>query len=305
MFEVRRLRLLVRLAEHGTIAATARACNLTPSAVSQQLALLEREVGAPLLVRDGRRLVLTEAARVLVEHTEKILEVLEQARADVAEHVSGVRGVLTLAAFPTAARALVPGAIARCRADHPDLRVRLNEEQTSEAIDGLKAGRIDLALIYEYNLLPRVRDSGVEVIPLMDEPMLAALPRGLRAGDGTLALAELADQPWIAAHRDDDLRAMLEAACGLAGFTPQLDYTSSDYTVIFALVESGLGVSLVPRLALESMSPQIQLRPVADPELSRIVSVAIRAGSRRNPPIATVLRSLREVAAEVEQPWAD
>lgn len=305
MFEVRRLRLLARLAEHGTIAAAARAANLTPSAVSQQLTLLEREVGTPLLVRDGRRLMLTEAAQVLVEHTEKILEVLEQASADVAEHASGVRGVLTLAAFPTAARALVPGAIARCRADHPDLRVRLVEEQTSEAIAGLKAGRIDLALIYEYNLLPRVRDRGVEVLPLMEEPMLAALPSGLRAGDGRLALAELADQPWIAAHRDDALRAMLEAACGLAGFTPQLDYTSSDYTVIFALVEAGLGVSLVPQLALESMSPHIELRPVAEPELSRIVSVAIRAGSRNSPPIATVLRTLREVAAEVEQPWPE
>lgn len=299
MYEVRRLRLLAQLAEHGTIAATARVCSLTPSAVSQQLALLEREVATPLLVRNGRRLVLTEAARSLVGRTEKILELLEEARADVAEHASGVRGVLTLAAFPTAARALVPGAIARCRADHPDLRVRLLEEQTSEAVSDLKAGAIDLALICEYNLLPRVRDAGVEVLPLMEEPMLAALPSGLRDGAGPLALAELADQPWIAAHRDDELRAMLESACGIAGFTPELDYTSSDYTVIFALVEAGLGVSLVPRLSLESMSTDIQLREIAEPELSRIVSVAVRAGSRRSPPIATVLRALREVTADV------
>lgn len=299
MYEVRRLRLLAQLAEHGTIAATARVCSLTPSAVSQQLALLEREVATPLLVRNGRRLVLTEAARSLVGRTEKILELLEEARADVAEHASGVRGVLTLAAFPTAARALVPGAIARCRADHPDLRVRLLEEQTSEAVSDLKVGAIDLALICEYNLLPRVRDAGVEVLPLMEEPMLAALPSGLRDGAGPLALAELADQPWIAAHRDDELRAMLESACGIAGFTPELDYTSSDYTVIFALVEAGLGVSLVPRLSLESMSTDIQLREIAEPELSRIVSVAVRAGSRRSPPIATVLRALREVTADV------
>lgn len=299
MYEVRRLRLLAQLAEHGTIAATARVCSLTPSAVSQQLALLEREVGTPLLLRSGRRLVLTEAARSLVERTEKILELLEEARADVAEHASGVRGVLTLAAFPTAARALVPGAIARCRTDHPDLRVRLLEEQTSEAVSGLKSGAIDLALICEYNLLPRVRDAGVEVLPLMEEPMLAALPSGLRDGVGPLDLAELADLPWIAAHRDDELRKMLESACGIAGFTPELDFTSSDYTVIFALVQAGLGVSLVPRLSLESMSTDIQLREIAEPELSRIVSVAVRAGSRRNPPIATVLRVLREVTADV------
>lgn len=297
MLDVRRLRLLRELAAHGTIAATAKSCSLTPSAVSQQLTVLEREVGTPLLIRDGRRLVLTESARILVEHTERILADLEAARAGVAELTSSVRGVLRVAAFPTAARALVPGAIVRCRDDHPDLRIKLAEYETAEAIGALKAGHVDLALVYEYNLLARVRDPGVELIPLLSEPLLAALPPGIAVADGPLSLAELADQPWIAAHRDDELRTLLERACGLAGFAPELDYTSSDYTVIFALVEAGLGVSLVPRLALESMSMDLQLREIVRPELSRTVSVAVRAGSRRNPPIRAVLTELRAVAS--------
>lgn len=303
MFEVRRLRLLRELAQHGTIAATARVCSLTPSAVSQQLALLEREVGSPLLFRDGRRLVLTEVARVLVEHTEQILVELEAAEAGVAELASAVRGVLRLGAFPTAARALVPAAIAQCRAEHPDLRVLLSEDQTADAIAKLKAGELDVALIYQYNLLPSVRDAGIQVEHLIDEPMLALLPAGFPAGEGPLALAELSERPWIAAHRDDELRPMLERACALAGFEPQLDFTSSDYTVVFALVEAGLGVSLVPRLALESMSTDIQLRPITQPQLSRKVSVAFRAGSGRHPAIATVIGALRGVAAEVVAEW--
>lgn len=297
MLDVRRLRLLRELSQHGTIAATARVCSLTPSAVSQQLALLEREVGSPLLIRDGRRLVLTEAARVLVEHTERLLADLEAAEAGVAELSSTVQGVLTIAAFPTAARALVPGAIARCRAEHSDLRIRLTEQE--QAIDALKSGDVDVALVYSYNLLPRVRVPGVTTEELLTEPLLAAFPASVRVPDGPIELGELAEQPWIAAQRDDELRVMLERACGLAGFAPALDFTSSDYTVIFALVEAGLGVSLVPRLALESMSTHVQLREIAEPALSRTISVAVRAGSSRNPPIAAVLAALRMVAAEV------
>lgn len=296
MFDVHRLRLLRELSHHGTIAATARACSLTPSAVSQQLSLLEKEIRAPLFIRDGRRLVLTQAALVLVEHTEEILAALERARAGVAELTSSVRGVLRLAAFPTAARALVPGAIARCRTDHPDLRVQLTERPVMPAIAELKAGLVDLALIYQYNLLPGVRDPGIETDVLVREPLLAALPATLPVPEGPLPLDALAEQPWIAAASDDELRQMLERACGLAGFTPRLDYSSSDYTVIFALVQAGLGVSLVPRLALESLSTDVQLREVAEPELSRTVSAAIRTGSRRDPPIAAFLAALREIA---------
>jgi DNA-binding transcriptional LysR family regulator len=299
MLDVHRLRLLRELSRQGTIAATARVSSLTPSAVSQQLAVLQREAGTPLYFRDGRRLVLTEAALLLVEHTEQVLAELERAQADLAALTSTVRGVLRLAAFPTAARALAADAIARCRAEHPDLRVRLSEQQTPDAVDAVRGGRIDLALVYEYNLLPAVREPAVEVEPLLTEPLLLALPPGTVGGDGPLELASLADQPWVAASQDDAMHEMLARACAAAGFAPRLDFTSSDYTVIFALVRAGLGVSIVPRLALESMSAEIELREVSDLELTRTVSVAVRTGSRRTPQIAALVEALHEVTAEV------
>lgn len=309
MLDVHRLRLLRELSQHGTIAATARVCSLTPSAVSQQLSTLEREIGTPLFVRDGRRLIFTEAAKLLVEHTERVLAELEQAKAGVAALTSTVRGVLRLAAFPTAARALAPTTIARCRAEYPDLRVQLSEREADESVVALKAGHVDVALVYEYNLLPAVRDAGIELEPLIREPLLVALPPDEPGDDADdepwtedpIPLHALADQPWIAAGRDDSLRAVLERACGLAGFAPRLDFASSDYTVIFALVQAGLGVSLVPRLALESVATNLRLRAVAGMELTRTVALAVRAGTRRGPAVAAVVDALHRAAQDWDE----
>jgi DNA-binding transcriptional LysR family regulator len=295
MLEPRRLRLLRELAHRGTIAATAQACGYTPSGVSQQLALLEREVRMPLLVREGRRVALTEAARVLVGHAERVLAELEAAEAALAGLAGSVRGTVRLAAFPTAAAAFVPAAIARCRAEHPDLRVVLSELETDEAVAAVRSGRIDLALVYEYALLPRVADPGVEVGPLFTEPLLAALPGG-RDVPERVPLTILRGDAWIAPHSDTALRAVLDRACGLAGFTPDIDYVSDDYTVIVALVAAGLGVALIPRLAAEALTADVQLRPVVEPTLTRTVSLVTRAGGGAHPTVATLARRLREAA---------
>lgn len=300
--DVRRLRLLRELAARGTIAATAEACSLTPSAVSQQLAVLQREAGAPLLIRDGRRVLLTEAARVLVTHTERILAELESARADVAALTGEVGGVVRLGAFPTAASVLVPGAIAACRAEHPDLKVMLEECETTEGITALKAGQIDVLILYEYNLLPAVTEMGVELTPLVTEALLAAVPAALDLPRGQLSLDVFRDQPWIAPHSDTALRTTLERACGLAGFAPQFDYTSDDYTVILSLVNAGLGVTLLPQLAIDSVSADVRVHGVFGPTLSRKVSAAVRAGSARTPSIAALLASLRDTTAQLQLP---
>lgn len=300
MFDVRRLALLRELAQRGTIAAAAQACSLTPSAVSQQLAALQREAGTALYLRDGRRLLLTRAGRALVAHTEEVLADLERASAIVAELSGGVGGVVRLAAFPTAASSLVPGAIASCRAEHPDLRVVLEEREAADGVAALKAGHLDVVLVYEYNVLPEVTDPGIELTPLVREPLLAAVPPEPRFGDGPVTLRRLRAESWIAPGSDAALRSVLERACGLAGFRPRLDYTSDDYTVILALVAAGLGVSLVPSLAAESVSSGVRLLDVAEPELSRSVSAAVRAGSGAAPGIALLLAALRAAAAERE-----
>jgi DNA-binding transcriptional LysR family regulator len=295
MLEPRRLRLLRELASRGTIAATAAACGYTPSGVSQQLALLEREVRMPLLVREGRRVALTEAARVLVDHAERVLAELEAAEAALAGLAGSVRGTARLAAFPTAAAAFVPSAIARCRAEHPDLRVVLSEMETDEAVAAVRSGGLDLALVYEYALMPRVADPGVDVGPLFTEPLLAALPAGRDTAE-QVPLSALRDEAWIAPHSDVAQRTALERACGLAGFAPAVDYASDDYTVIVALVAAGLGVALLPRLATESLSADVQLRPVVEPALTRTVSLVTRAGGRAHPAVAALARYLREAA---------
>ncbi|NLU73226.1 LysR family transcriptional regulator [Streptomyces sp. HNM0575] len=297
-YEVRRLRLLRELAAHGTIAATAQACSLTPSAVSQQLSLLEREAGTPLLVRDGRRVVLTEAARVLVASTERVLEELERARAEVTALSGSVRGTVRLSSFPSAAVALAAPAIAACRAAHPDLRVQLDEREPEESVRGLRQHTCDVALVYEYNLLPRLPDEGVRLQRLLEEPLVAALPPGHEApaDGGPLALADLAREPWIAPHSDNALRTVLERACQQAGFEPRLDYASDDYTVIMSLVEAGLGVSLIPRLVAEPLSTDVRLCEVAGLRLTRRISVAARAGAARDPGVAAVAAALREAA---------
>jgi DNA-binding transcriptional LysR family regulator len=297
MLEPRRLRLLRELASRGTIAATAEACGYTPSGVSQQLALLEREVRMPLLVREGRRVALTEAARVLVAHAERVLAELEAAEAALADLAGSVRGTVRLVAFPSAAAAFVPTAIARCRAEHPDLRVILTELETDEAVAAVRSGRIDLALVYEYSLLPRVADAGVDVDPLVTEPLLAALPAGWDVPE-QVSLEILRDDSWIAPHSDTALRAVLDRACGLAGFAPTVDYASDDYTVIVALVAAGLGVALIPRLATEALSADVQLRPVVEPALTRTVSLVTRAGGRAHPAVAALADTLQRAAPD-------
>lgn len=305
VYEVRRLRLLRELAAHGTIAATAQACHLTPSAVSQQLALLEREAGTALLVRDGRRLVLTEAARVLVSHTERVLAELESARAAVAALSDSVRGTVRLSGFPSAAVALAAPAIADCRAVHPDLRVVLDEMEPEASVAALRHHGCDVALVYEYDLLPRIRDPGVTLRPLLREPLLAALPPvhgALPAEDGrSVALADLSGQPWIAPHSDTALRTVVERACQAAGFEPRLDHTSDDWTVIMSLVQAGLGVSMMPRLVAEPLASEVRLCEVSGLRLSRTVSVALRTGSAGDPRIAALTSALERAAGPVGQ----
>ncbi|MBP0462008.1 LysR family transcriptional regulator [Streptomyces montanisoli] len=300
MFEVRRLRLLRELAAHGTIAAAAEACALTPSAVSQQLALLEREARTTLFIRDGRRLLLTEAAHVLVAHTEIILAQMERARAEVSALEQGVRGTVRLGAFPSAAGAIAAPAIAACQAYHPDLNVELGEQEPEQSLVELRARRIDVALVYEYNLLPRLPHAGIELRPVIREPVLLALPpRHPHAADeGARPLAALRDEHWVAPRRDDSLRTVLERACEAAGFNPRFDFTSDDYSVVLALVQAGLGVSLVPRLVVEQLAADVTLRPVEDLKITRTVSIAIRAGSGGDPAINALVLALRRAARQ-------
>jgi DNA-binding transcriptional LysR family regulator len=297
MLEVRRLRLLREVAARGTLAAAAEALNFTPSAVSQQLAVLERETGVRLLERSGRRVRLTDAGGRLVEHAELVLAQLEQAEADLARGQKTVRGMVRLGAFPTAARGLVPGAAALLRAAHPDLRVVLHELEPHESLPAVRLGELDVAVIHQYDLLPRRREPGVTSPLLAEDPLSVALPPGHPAAGDAIRLSDLRDERWIGGQPDTSCYAIVLRACALAGYSPEVDFHSNDFSVVLALVEAGLGVALVPDLALRHLTTTAVLRPVAEAPLGRELRVAIRRGSRDRPAVAAAVDALRTTAA--------
>lgn len=291
MMDVRRLVLLRQLADRGTVAAVAEAASMSPSAVSQQLAALQRELGVDLVERSGRYLHLTEAGKRLLAHADTILADVERAYADLAALTGTVTGVVRLGAFPTAARALVPSALARLGRVHPTVTIHLEELETHQALPALKQHTIDLALVYEYDLLPPFNEPTIELIPLTDDPLLLALPPNHPAIGDTVALAALRDERWITHHPDTLSHAATAQAWNLAGYnTPTLTYTTNDFAVILAFVEAGLGVSIVPRLALSGPlgSTTATLRTPAERPLSRRISLATRRGAIHHPVIAAI-----------------
>ncbi|MET9464603.1 LysR substrate-binding domain-containing protein [Streptomyces sp. NPDC006544] len=190
MLDVRRLRLLRELARRGTIAAVAEALSFSPSAVSQQLGVLEREAGLPLLERTGRRVRLTPAGQNLVVHAEAVLELLEQADADLAEARSGLAGALRIGSFPTATRAIVPAALTTLARRHPGLEPMVSETDPAAVAHALRAGDLDVALIHEYDFVPARQEPGLATEPLYREAMYLAVPADRAARVG---LAETAD----------------------------------------------------------------------------------------------------------------
>lgn len=291
MFDLHRLRLLRELARRGTVTEAARACALTPSAVSQQLALLQREAGSVLYVRQGRRLRLTDAGRLLAGHADRLLADAERARADLAALAGSVSGPIRLSAFPTVARTLVPGAVARCRAAHPDLRVIMDEREIEDGLAALTGHETDVALVCAYELLPPPEAPGVTFTVLLDEPFVVLLPPDREPPPGPVPLADLAGETWVAPYSDTLGRAALDRACARAGFTPRVDYASNDFTVIIAIVRAGLGVALVPRLALESAADLPLAHPSAEP-ITRRVLLAVRDGAAGHPAVRALSSAL-------------
>jgi len=299
MLNVNRLKMLREVAGRGTIAAAAEALFMTPSAVSQQMAVLEREAGIALLERSGRGVRLTDAGRGLVDNTERVLAALEHAEADLAAASRGIVGRVRVSAFPTAARSVLVPALLSLRADHPNLRVSMIDLEPEEAMPALKARDLDVVLTYEWDLLPALEDSGIEREELLVEHVYLALPENhplaIRGGD--VAIAELAGEEWIVGRDSTSMLDLVTAAARRAGFEPRTDFHSMDFEVILAAVAAGLGVALVPLMALVGDLSGVAVRNMSDLDLNRSVWAAIRRGSGSNPGIAAVLSALREASA--------
>jgi DNA-binding transcriptional LysR family regulator len=291
MLDVRRLWLLRELAHRGTIAAVAEALAYTPSAVSQQLSTLEREAGTPLLARAGRRVELTPAAHGLVAHAEAVLERLERAEADLAAGRAGPAGPLRIGAFPSAARAVVPAALATLAAAHPALEPRLRELDPAGVAAALRAGEVDVALVHDYDFVPVPPEAGVETVALFEEAMFLAAPRTLTPPAGEPhPLRRWRDAPWIVAPPDTRCGTMTVRACEAAGFTPDARHVVDDFPAVLALVAIGGGVALVPELGVTAPDADVVLTPLP---MHRRTMAAHRSGAGANPAIAAFVGAMR------------
>jgi DNA-binding transcriptional LysR family regulator len=298
MLNVNRLRVLREVAARGSFSAAADALSYTQSAVSQQIAALEAETGTTLVERRPRGLRLTEAGRVLVEHTEGILARLEAAEEELAA-IAGVRGGrLRMASFPTAGGTLMPLAIARFGVEHPSVELTLAEGEPEEIVPRLSAGELDLALIYEFRGVSDVLGPELERTELCSDPMYVALPAAHRlATSPTIALGDLAGEAWVQTSAASPCARHVVRSCHVAGFEPRVAFESDDYATVQGLVAAGVGVALIPELALPSVRPEIAIRELSPEGPERTVLAATPPGVRRSPAASTMLELLIDSAA--------
>jgi molybdate transport repressor ModE-like protein len=296
VLDVRRLRILREVARHGSLAAAADVLSYTPSAISQQIATLEREAGTPLLERRARGVVLTEAGAMLVEHAEAILARLEAAEASLADLAELRRGRLRIATFATAGATVLPRAIDAFRIRHPEIELSVTPASPSRSVELLREGRLDLALTVD---LPDPPAEGVTAIHLFDDPFRLGIRHDHPlAGKPEIRLEDLAAEVWIDVPDTLSGGRALREACAAAGFTPDVRYESDDYLAIRELVGAGVGVALLPDLAIHAPRDGVALRDLGRGAPRRAIQAATRAVPFRSPAAAAMV----EVLVELGQP---
>jgi molybdate transport repressor ModE-like protein len=283
------LRLVRTVHEAGSVTAAARELGLTQPAASQQLRAIERTVGTPVVVRAGRGVRLTEAGLVLARNAAAVESALAATLEEVAAVASLRAGRVRVAAFPSAAATLLPGALAALR-----------EAEPPEALAELAAGRVDVALVFR-DADAEPADDRLRRVPLVRDEVLAVLPAADGREPGTpVDLADLAGRPWIAGC--PQCRAQLVGTCARAGFTPRVDFATDDYLAVLGLVRAGLGVATLPGLALAALPHAgVTVHP-AHPGAARVVEAVTEPGTARVPAVAAALDALRVAASSVAQP---
>src|SRR5580700_4088925 len=297
MLDTHRLRVLREFAERGTIAATAAALGYTPSAVSQQLAALEREAGAVLLDRTARAAELTDAGRRLVDHAERILSLIEAAEADLS--AAGPTGRVTVTAFPTAAVAFGPALVRRVRAN-PGMSLLLRETQREEGLRLVRTGEADVALVADWT--GRLASSGTGVLrffPLVRDQVVLVVPRGHPAADPDrpVDLDQLRDEPWLAAPPGEPSRQAVDRLLAGTGGMPPAPWEFEGLSTVLSLVARGIGIAALPRLTLSvGDHRRVAVRELPGDPAREVYAVA-RASSVRRPSVAVILSAL-DAAAE-------
>jgi DNA-binding transcriptional LysR family regulator len=297
MLDVRKLAALREIAAHGSFSAAARKLNYSQSAISQQVAQLEREVGTLLIERGGRRIRLTPAGQALADRAGPILRDLREAEAEV-EAITGLRrGTLRLTAFASAAATVVPPAVVRFRAGHPGVAIAMAIADSGAALSQVANGEADIAIINKSDTF--AADRAVAISVLLEDPMRVALPLDHRLAERrSLRLADLSAEPWALATSSScaDWEVFV-TACHLAGFEPRIAFRHDDYLALQGLVAAGLGVALLPDLATASVRDDIVLRPLEPRGPVRHVTAVMMAGNCQSPTVEAMLEALRDSAA--------
>jgi molybdate transport repressor ModE-like protein len=301
VLNLERLRVLQAVARHGSITAAAAELHVTTSAVSQQLAKLERESGTALVERSGRGIRLTDAANLLAGHADAILSMAELAQADVNARAGTVAGRLVLASLPTAARGLAAPALRRLADAHPELRVELTEADSSESIPALVQGTADLVIAHDWSNAPLSAPEGLSKTLLVEDIADIAVPAshplaGQTGRTAAVELAQLGTGPWICGTPGSSCHDWLTYTLRSAHLEPRFAHTADEYASQLALVAAGLGIAVMPRLGRGQVPDGVRMIAV-QPALRRNIYALWRTTAARRPAICATVSALRDAAA--------
>lgn len=300
MLNLERLRVLQAVARHGSVTAAAAELHVTTSAVSQQLTKLERESGAALVERSGRGIRLTEAAQLLASHASAILSMAELAQADVDARAGAVAGRLMLASLPTATRGLAAPAMRLLAARHPALQLELTEADTSESVQALVQGAVDLVIAHDWSNAPLAAPEGVSRALLTEDLADVAVPAShplatTGSRSGAVRLEQLGGGPWICGTPGTSCHDWLTFTLRSADQEPHFAHTANEYATQLALVAAGLGIAVMPRLGRGPVPDGVSLIEV-EPALRRSIYALWRTAAARRPAISATVAALRDVA---------
>jgi DNA-binding transcriptional LysR family regulator len=309
MLNVQRLRVFREVASRGSFSGAADALDYTQSAVSQAVATLEAEVGVTLIERDRGRVRPTMAGAALIDHADGILARLDAAATEMSA-IAGVRGGrLRIASFPTAGATLMPLAIANFRDAHPGVGLSLAEGEPEEIVPRLRAGEFDLALVFEFSGVGEKLGPGMRRFDLLEDPMYLALPRGHSLAERKrLRLEDLREESWVQTSASSQCARHVVRSCHAAGFEPTVSFESDDFQTVQGLVAAGVGVALIPELALSSVRDDIVIRSLLPRNPTRTVLAATARSAAVMPAVTTMLDVLRSAAGRHEEaagnaPW--
>lgn len=291
LLDVGRLRLLREVGLRGSIAGAARAIGLTPSAVSQQLTLLERETATALLDRSHRGVVLTGAGHALATRAGQVIDVLSAARGDLDRLAGSVSGPVAVASVASAAATIVSDAVSALRVARPGIDVSLHAVEPERGIGLLLSGDVDLAVVDEYDYVPLALPDGALVRELDAEPLVVVRPAG-SARRRNPALAELAEATWVMPPEDAACGRAVRAACRTAGFEPRVRWETDDMLLLVRAVADGHGVAVLPRRSVPPDAAAVDVRPLRDPVLTRRLLAVARSGVAARPVVGEVLDAL-------------